>query len=44
MAGPIKELKDQYHVRPIKWSELDDGWFIVDEHLTRFLAELESGL
>ena len=35
-AGHIKELKDQGHDRPIKWSELDDGLLIVDEQLTHF--------
>ena len=36
MAGPVKELKDWVHVRPIKLSELNDGWLIADKQLTRF--------
>ena len=36
MADPIKELKDKGNGRPIKLSELDDGWLISDEQLTQF--------
>ena len=35
-AGTVKDLKYQGHVRPIKWSELDDGWLIDNDKLTRF--------
>ena len=35
-ADPVKELKDQVHVWPIKLSKLDDGWLIAEEKSTRF--------
>ena len=35
-SGPVKEIKYQGNIRPIKLSELDDEWLISDEQLTRF--------
>ena len=34
-AGHVKELKVQGNIRPRKWSDLDDGWLIVNEQLAR---------